>query len=157
MKRAKHQSSIRVALAVMTAITVMAPISASADTAWPLPVWNTRAFGPTLRSDGARWCGQSYGGSYGSSMFYQTEAWVNYGGTCNAQWGQPAGRLTARLTAWTAGSYVNSYSGKKTNSSNSWYVQATVPRQSGDSRYEYWGEWIGPSGSDYKQHNISRT
>lgn len=130
-----------------TALALLGVSSVEA-TQWPIPVASYRKFGPDLRSDGAWWCGYQQNGSYGASFFGHTMSYVNFGGQCNAQWGQPAGKLWSRAQAFQ-GTVVVAQSAWTPNAANAWSVQATVPRVASATKYRHLSEWYGPNGSGF--------
>jgi hypothetical protein len=125
----------RILAAVVAAAVLVSPVSVQALT-WPIPVETYQQFGPDTRWDGAVWCGRIYNGSYGSSYFAQPQTWVNYGGVCNAAWGQPAAYIKARAMAMYAGTVIDA-SSWVSNSANSNWAQAQVAYHAGAT--DYWG------------------
>ena len=132
----------RTILACIAAL-VVSPVPQALATSWPIaPVYldvNNRPTlydpQPWLHSNGTNlWCPQTRTGSYGSSFFVQPQAWVNYGGTCNGQWGQPANWLRATASSYFANGGVIA-SQTIWNTTNQWSVTAAVPYNSSAGAY----------------------
>jgi len=104
-------------------------------------------FGPQARSDGAQWCGRDYNGYYGSTIYFaQAQVWVNYGGVCNAQWPQPAGKIQVRAYAYQGSSLIE-MSSWASNGSNSYQAQANVSRYSSATMYGAVAKFFDPNGT----------
>jgi hypothetical protein len=85
------------------------------------------------------WCPRVFNGSYSTVFFSQAQAWVNYGGTCNAQWGQNAGWMIARAKRYNGVTLT-----AQSNVSNAFaatYVQAQVARDTAATTYTAQGDF----------------
>lgn len=120
---------------------------------WPLATQNTYVFGPEANATGNQWCGYFFTTSYGNVFVGQTQSWVNYGGTCNGQWGRPAGYLQNYTAAYVGNTEVRS-SGWVSNGNNFSYVQTTVPQVSNANAYATAGLWY--NGTSWQFSNYAR-
>lgn len=102
-------------------------------------------FGPANYGNGVNvWCINQRNGSYGSSFFVHTESWVNYGGTCNGQWGRPAGDLKSRVLGYNGGSLLSN-SGWVDNAANAHTVQADVLHLASVNIYKAQSQFYSPA------------
>ena len=133
----------RFGVALGVVCSLLAGPTALAAESWPLAGRSVQLFGPISRADGGVWCGRAFDGSYGSVYFGNAETWVNYGGTCNAQWGQPASWVQSRVRVQVNGGIWSQATG--TNAANSYVAQATVNRVSFATSYQMAGAWYDGS------------
>lgn len=138
----------RVAAAAMALVLAFGALDAPPVTAlsWPLASESQLIYGPAFYPGTSNiWCGFDLNGSYGSVYFTQTQAWVNYGGSCNATWGRPTNYLRARAKAFT-GSTIRADSGYVYNAYGASLAQANVAYNPTYDTY-YWlnAYWIGSS------------
>jgi hypothetical protein len=118
-------------IAVGAALIALLPSAATYAhvQSWPIAPHTQTLAGPMNYPGTANtWCPKSFDGTYANSFFVQTVSYVNYGGTCNAQWKYPpAGTLMASITAYGwAGATLLGYVGPLYNTNTNRHVaQAT--------------------------------
>ena len=143
-------------LAIAAALTFL-PISTGTAEAepWPIAPHSETVISPTgWYGTSNTWCGVLYEGSYGTAYFAQSQAWVNYGGTCNAQWGRPANRLRARVRTFSPGFTLQESTGFKYNANNSSYAHAHLTYDSDswhftDAEALPFTTWVGGGDSHF--------
>lgn len=137
-----------VVAAVLGVAAANAPVISALS--WPLPPQSQLMYGPAVFQGTANtWCGVDLNGSYTSVFFTQAQAWVNYGGSCNAQWGRPANYLRARAKSY-AGVTLTGDSGYVYNAYAATLAQANVSFHLGDDGYYWFNDfWLGASYRSY--------
>lgn len=103
----KRPAQVLVAVASLFGLLIASSVSAHNE-GYPITAHFQTLAGPmNYPGTGNTWCPKSYDGTYASAYFTQTISYVNYGGTCNAQWGYPpAGTLRAAVNEYGAGGAV---------------------------------------------------
>lgn len=142
--------------AALLILATVIPMSASAHNQYPVSPQTRVLAGPmNYPGTGNTWCPKAFEGSYSTALFAQTVSYVNYGGTCNAQWGYPpAGTLWAIANEynWGATALLGSNTGYNTVSQRTHAHAAITHHPNGcmfftTTRWKYsGGSWSGQGG-----------
>ena len=92
--------------------------------AWPVTASETLEYQETTATN--HWCGYNYSTSFGNLMVGQAKVRVDFGGTCNADWGRPAGWIKVRMKSINAQGMVIATSATILNAANASLAQITM-------------------------------